>query len=565
MVNLAAVVMMSSVDANPTESQMQQMLRQFEADRGTLSRRYNVPGHEVTTARMKSFYDSYAIRLQSLDYESLDVEDRIDWHLLEGLIVLSQRQLEADVSKRREVASLLPFADGIRRLAESRRLVARPSYQADAAELNRLLDLVREAQASLKPGDFSRAAARRAATYVDESRKLLADWFEFFHGYDPQFSWWMSEPHKALSAALESYSGEVLSKVAELAPGDTTTIVGDPIGSDALQAELDASLIAYSPEELFEIAEKEFAWCDEEMRKASRELGFGDDWRKALEHVKTLHVAPGEQPYMIMDLAHEAVRFLEERDLVTIPDLCKETWRMDMMSPERQKVNPFFLGGESIIVSFPTDTMSHEQKMMSMRGNSRHFSRATVQHELIPGHHLQGFMEERYRPDRQIFNTPFWVEGWALYWEFLLYDMGFPRSPEDRIGMLFWRKHRCARILFSLGFHLGRMTPDQCVELLVDRVGHEKDNATAEVRRSFAGDYPPLYQAAYMLGGLQIRALQRELVESGKLGPRQFHDAILQGGPIPIEMVRARLMGTKLPKDFMPKWRFYEAGASRAS
>ena len=60
-----------------------------------------------------------------------------------------------------------------------------------------------------------------------------------------------------------------------------------------------------------------------------------------------------------------------------------------MMSPERQLVAPFFLGGETILVSYPTDGMTHEQKLMSLRGNNKHFARATVHHELIPGHHLQ--------------------------------------------------------------------------------------------------------------------------------------------------------------------------------
>ena len=71
--------------------------------------------------------------------------------------------------------------------------------------------------------------------------------------------------------------------------------------------------------------------------------------------------------------------------------------------------------------------------------------------------------------------------------------------------MLFWRMHRCARIIFSLGFHLGTMTPRECIDLLVNQVGHERDNATAEVRRSFTGSYGPLYQAAYLLGGMQLR------------------------------------------------------------
>ncbi|MCL4866170.1 MAG: DUF885 family protein, partial [Gemmatimonadales bacterium] len=141
-----------------------------------------------------------------------------------------------------------------------------------------------------------------------------------------------------------------------------------------------------------------------------------------------------------------------------------------------------------------------------------HFSRATVHHELIPGHHLQGYMTARYNPHRRAFSTPFWTEGWALWWEMLLWDQGFPRGPEDRVGMLFWRMHRAARIIFSLKFHLGEWTPQQSIDFLVDRVGHERANATAEVRRSFLGTYSPLYQVAYMMGGLQFRALHEELV-----------------------------------------------------
>jgi len=232
---------------------------------------------------------------------------------------------------------------------------------------------------------------------------------------------------------------------------------------------------------------------------------------------------------------------------------------MEMMTPERQLVSPFFLGGETIQVSYPTNTMGHEAKMMSMRGNNIHFSRATVFHELIPGHHLQGFMAARYRSYRQIFGTPFWTEGGALYWEMLLWDMNFAKSPENRIGMLFWRMHRSARIIFSLSFHLEKMTPQECIDLLVKKVGHELDNATAEVRRSFGGGYGPLYQCSYLLGGLQLRALHRELVDSGKMTNRAFHDAVLKENRIPIEMVRASLTKQKLTRDFVSSWKFYGA------
>ena len=388
-------------------------------------------------------------------------------------------------------------------------------------------------------------------------RGTLRNWFGFHNGYDPVFTWWAGEPYKAVDQSLEKYTSVLREKVLGLKPGDTTEIIGDPIGRESLMSELAYEMIPYTPDELISIANKEYAWCEAEMKRASRDLGYGDDWMKALEHVKALYVEPGKQPELIRELALEAIKFVDDHDLVTVPQLARDTWRMEMMTPERQLVSPFFLGGEKIQVSYPTNTMGHEAKMMSMRGNNIHFSRATVFHELIPGHHLQGFMTARYRTYRSLFTTPFWGEGGALYWEMLLWDMNFAKSPENRIGMLFWRMHRSARIIFSLSFHLEKMSPQECIDLLVKKVGHELDNATAEVRRSFAGSYGPLYQCAYLLGGLQLRALRRELVDTGKMSNRSFHDGVLKENRIPIEMVRASLTNQKLTRDFVSNWKFY--------
>src|SRR5204862_6282495 len=138
--------------------------------------------------------------------------------------------------------------------------------------------------------------------------------------------------------------------------GDSSDIIGDPIGRDALLVELIAEMIPYTPEELIAIANKEMAWCETEMKKASRDLGYGDDWKKALEHVKSLYVEPGKQPEMIRDLALEAIKFVDDHDLITVPQMARDTWRMEMMTPERQLVSPFFLAGEVIQVSFTTNS-----------------------------------------------------------------------------------------------------------------------------------------------------------------------------------------------------------------
>jgi uncharacterized protein (DUF885 family) len=436
--------------------------------------------------------------------------------------------------------------------------------EAVAEELNELAEGVGDLQAEIaRLLDGNQSAPTpiiglRAADAIGSIHRTLDRWYGFYAGYDPLFTWWVEEPYQALDTALDSYERFLRRKVVGYAEGEDPPIVGDPIGAEGLAADLRHEMIPYTPEELLEIGEQEYAWCEQRMIEASRELGFGDDWLQAVEYVKTLHVPPGEQPALIEDLYEQSIAFIKERDLLTIPPLAEEIWRMEMMSPERQKVAPFFLGGEVILVSYPTEGMEQDDKLMSMRGNNPHFSRATVHHELIPGHHLQGFMNDRYNTHRQMFRTPFWHEGNSLYWEFRLWDLGFPRGPEDRVGMLFWRMHRAARIIFSLSFHLGRMTPQEAIDFLVERVGHERANAEAEVRRSFNGSYPPLYQAAYMLGGLQFYALHHDLVEEGAMTERAFHDAILRGGPMPVEMVRARLQGIALPRDYQASWRFYE-------
>lgn len=135
----------------------------------------------------------------------------------------------------------------------------------------------------------------------------------------------------------------------------------------------------------------------------------------------------------------------------------------------------------------------------------------------------------------------------------------FPKTAENIVGILFWRMHRCIRIVFSLKFHLGKLTAQECIDMLVDKVGHERANAEGEVRRSFNGDYPPLYQTAYMLGALQLAALRQELVESGKVKEKAFHDRIMHENAISIELLRAVFTGQSLSPEFKSRWRFYDS------
>ncbi len=562
---LLAVRILSAADFDlsellSTQSALRGVIERYVADEGNLSRFYDVESSPARRERMRRFDNEWLGRLAEIKFDSLSEADRIDYILFHNHLEHELRQLDLRAKALAETAPLVPFAQSIIDLEEARRRMEPVDAPATARILANLKKQIDHTRRELeKSTSINKTVANRAAANIESLRAALKTWFTFYDGYDPIFTWWNAQPYTEADMALQSYSGFLLEKLVGVKPGDKEAIVGDPVGREALLSELRHEMIPYTPEELIEIANKEFAWCENEMKRASRELGYGDDWHKALEYVKTKFVDPGKQPGMIRDLNSEAVAFIDTHDLVTVPQLPRDTWRMEMMSPEQQLANPFFLGGEVMRVAYPTETMTEDQKVMSMRGNNVHFARATVFHELIPGHHLQGFMAVRYRPYRRLFSTPFAIEGWSLYWELLLYEMKFQPTPEDRIGALFWRMHRCARIIFSLSFHLEKMTPQECIDFLVDRVGHERDNAAGEVRRSFNGDYSPLYQCAYLLGGLEIRALHRELVESGKMTNRAFHDAVLRENRIPIAMIRASLLHQKLTRDSVQAWKFYSA------
>jgi uncharacterized membrane protein YgcG len=339
---------------------------------------------------------------------------------------------------------------------------------------------------------------------------------------------------------------------------DDSGIEGPARGRDGLIIDLAEQMIPYTPEQLIELGNREYVWTVEEMKKASNEMGFGDDWMQALEHVKNTWVPPGRQPEIVRDMLFEAVDYLRANDVVTVPQVASESFHMTMLSPERQLTAPFFLGGSQILVAYPTDTMDYETRMQVLRGNNPAFSHAVAHHEMIPGHNLVGFMGSRYAAYRpSLGGTPFLGEGWPLYWETILYDKGFHDTPEERVGALFWRMHRAARIVFSMNFHMGIWSPADAIAFLVNEVGHEPDNATAEVRRSFSGGYGPLYQMAYLVGGLQIRSIRAEIVDAGVMTEKAFHDEIMRQGSMPIGMLRLALLPGPLTRDMDVNWKFY--------
>jgi len=575
-------------------SNLQDFVREFQADWGSVSGFYELPWSETRFDRLDSLFKGWKDRLTKVDFDHLNQQGRLDYLLVRNKLDHEVGSLSLARKRLAEMEELLSFRAPIQKLERSRWRMENVDAQAAAAEISTLPDKLKKLRERLEKGKkqkdeakadrskdekpkteeiadkpkkeevvplkLSPSLARRSAAAVSEVRGTLKAWFTFYDGYQPDFSWWLKKPYTDAAAALEDFSKYLREEIAGLKGKDEDPLIGDPIGAEPLENELRAEMIPYTAAELIAIGEREFAWCEKEMKKAAAEMGFGDDWKAAMAKVKADFVPPGKQDDFVAEQGRLATKFVKERNLITVTPECEELWRLTMVSPEGQKTLPYAAyGGHSMMVAYAKDEMKHEDKLMSMRGNNRHFTHIVTPHELIPGHHLQIYVAGRNNTHRSIFSTPFLVEGWALYWEMRLWDLGWGETPQDRIGMLFWRMHRAARIIVSLKFHLGKMTPTEMVDFLVDRVGHEKLGATSEVRRFIGGDYSPVYQCGYMIGGMQIRTLHKELVESKKMTERQFHDTFTAYNAISVELIRAGMENLPLTRDTQAQWRFADA------
>lgn len=536
-------------------SELNDVVNSYNADRKALYTTYKIKESNEFYDRLFDFYKAWGKRLEGIEFSSLSREGKADYILLKNRIEKEKYQLHVGYNDFKKNEEVIDFADDLFQFVADRRRGKKPDSKALANTFYEAGLQVDKKVNEVEKAPFTDVSqALEAGKIVRSLRSGLKEAYEFYFDYDPSFTWWVEKPYDTLYSKLKKYEG-VLENNLKNDDGNNNDIVGKPVGRKTIEKLLQYEFISLSPEELIAGAEEQFDWIKLEMLKVSQEMGYGDDWKEALEEVKDTYVEPSEQPDTINGLYKYSLKFIEDRDLITIPDIAKETWGMIMMTPERQKINPFFTGGWEISISYPTQEMSQPDKMMSMRGNNPNFSFPTVQHELIPGHNLQFFMNERYKPYRKVFDTPFWMEGWALYWEIILWDKGFPQTPEQKMGMLFWRLHRAARIIFSLKYQLGMMSAQEAIDFLVDEVGHEYANAEAEVRRSFTGGTPPLYQIAYLVGGLQFYALRNELIKQGWT-EKEYHDSVMKENRMPIEILRLLLMDKDFSKGYKTQWKF---------
>jgi uncharacterized protein (DUF885 family) len=165
-------------------------------------------------------------------------------------------------------------------------------------------------------------------------------------------------------------------------------------------------------------------------------------------------------------------------------------------------------------------------------------------HEAYPGHHLQLAVAGKHPSLTRLFTeAPEFVEGWGMYSEQMMREQGFDDAPNFRLNMHTDAIWRACRIVLDVRMHRGEIGVDEAIRWMVEQTSFEEPNARAEVNRY---TYTPTYQLSYLLG--KVLLLQLRADEQRRLGSafslRDFHDAMLRAGTMPISFQRRLLEGT---------------------
>lgn len=314
------------------------------------------------------------------------------------------------------------------------------------------------------------------------------------------------------------------------------------IGREAFEALLkEKELLDHDASSLRAYGEDLFRETEVKIAEAARALG-DDDWRDSVARLRRDHPDADQlvDTYRVeMERSREAVRLSSIASIPYGEDLVVETM------PDFQRTTyPYaayvaaapFEGNRRgrFWVTLPMADDDERTRRERLEGHPRAGIPVIACHEGYPGHHLQlTYAADNTRVARKALRSNLMVEGWGLYVEELMTEVGFLDSPETRLLRLKDLLWRAARVVVDVGLSTGEMSFDEAVAYMVERPKLEPPNAVAEVRRY---TLTPTQPSSYALGREAILTL-RDKARAKGWGMRFFHDKLLGAGSLPPKLL----------------------------
>ncbi|MBS1594874.1 MAG: DUF885 domain-containing protein [Bacteroidetes bacterium] len=174
-----------------------------------------------------------------------------------------------------------------------------------------------------------------------------------------------------------------------------------------------------------------------------------------------------------------------------------------------------------------------------VQATARYQLEALCYHEGIPGHHMQIALAQELRSIpkfRRYGGNTAYVEGWALYSEFVPKQMGLYQDPYSDFGRLSMEIFRAARLVVDAGIHSKHWTREQAINYFLTNTANTEADCKSEIERYFIW---PGQATGYKVGMLKIMELRKKAESElgDKFDIRQFHDVVLMNGAVPLTVL----------------------------
>jgi hypothetical protein len=307
----------------------------------------------------------------------------------------------------------------------------------------------------------------------------------------------------------------------------------------------DEHLLTETPDELEAFGRAMIDETRERMHELAREMGHDDD--EAVAAAKRDHPSAGDLLSSYQRAVAKARRYVVEHDLVTLPP---EELRVEATPVFLRRLIPFAayeMPGpfESLQRGFywitePRPALGVDELELALQSHPYASMPTTGVHEAFPGHHTQ-FVRANRAPTlaRRVAYVPnggtLLVEGWAFYCEELMEREGFLAAPAVRLMRLNDQLWRACRVVIDTGLHLGHLSYEEAVDLLVTTAHMGVYEARLEVRWYAES---PGYPLCYLVGKRELVSLARDFARQRTSSPKAFHDALLDWGATAPSLIR---------------------------
>jgi prolyl oligopeptidase len=299
--------------------------------------------------------------------------------------------------------------------------------------------------------------------------------------------------------------------------------------------------VRLSPDEIHELGLTEVARIRGEMAKIKEQVAFDGTLDEFLTHMRTdarYRFTSADELYAAADKILQRTKPLMKRLFNRLP---KADCVMKPIEAFRAASSPVaFYNSPPEDGSRPgyfyINTYAPKERL-------RFTLEALTYHESIPGHHFQMALDQENAAlpkFRRYAGFTAYVEGWALYTEKLGYEIGGYGEPYSRFGQLTFEMWRACRLVVDTGMHFQDWSRQRAIDYLAANTSLALLNIEAEVDRYISW---PGQALAYKVGELKILQLRKEAqrAHGDRFDLRAFHDALLSGGAMPIDMLEKRM------------------------